>query len=96
MRSVIHASLTTSGVISMSNMCNSLSYNSFTLTISITIMPTFLYEAHTAWLYREVSRMARSGFLTPSEEDSISFLKSPSTYNAIPCLLSFICCPTFQ
>ncbi|EZF71425.1 hypothetical protein H105_06390 [Trichophyton soudanense CBS 452.61] len=60
------------------NSCARLSYNSFTLTISITIMPTFLYEAHTAWLYREVSRMARSGFLTPSEEDSISFLKSPT------------------
>ncbi|DAA75132.1 TPA_exp: hypothetical protein A8136_1883 [Trichophyton benhamiae CBS 112371] len=60
------------------NSCPRLSYNSFTLTINITIMPTFVYEAHTSWLHREATGMIRSGFLNESEEDSISFCGKPT------------------
>ncbi|EFR01840.1 hypothetical protein MGYG_04839 [Nannizzia gypsea CBS 118893] len=60
------------------NSCPRVGYNSLTRTIDITIMPTFVHDASHSWFTRELFSMYRSGFLTETEQDSISFFSNPT------------------
>ncbi|KMQ44419.1 hypothetical protein HL42_4923 [Trichophyton rubrum] len=56
------------------NACPRINYNSYTQTLDIRVMPTFIHDAHQSWLVMEMSRMVSTGFVTQAEFDSVSFL----------------------
>ncbi|OAL67057.1 hypothetical protein A7C99_1472 [Trichophyton rubrum] len=44
------------------NACPRINYNSYTQTLDIRVMPTFIHDAHQSWLVMEMSRMVSTGF----------------------------------
>lgn len=60
------------------NTYDSISYNSYTQTLDIRVMPTFIHDVHQSWLVMEMPRMVLTGFVTQEEFDSVSFLVGTS------------------
>ncbi|EGD99849.1 hypothetical protein TESG_07187 [Trichophyton tonsurans CBS 112818] len=62
------------------NACPRISYNSYTQTLDIRVMPTFIHDVHQSWLVMEMPRMVLTGFVTQEEFDSVSFLVGTRRY----------------
>jgi hypothetical protein len=49
-------------------------YNSYTQTLDVKIMPTFIHDSHQPWLVKEIMRMVATRFITFAEFELLEIL----------------------
>ncbi|OCK95810.1 uncharacterized protein K441DRAFT_74929 [Cenococcum geophilum 1.58] len=60
------------------------SYNSYTQTLHINIMPNFIHDCYQPWLLKEIKIMERSGFITAAESDLLEIYSGTTITNFGP------------